>query len=40
MTPLQSYMMRTASAHQNVHLYYFVDEEGMGMTDLMAKDEM
>lgn len=33
MTPLQAYYMRAASVHQNIHLHYFLNEEGLESTD-------
>jgi len=36
MTPLQAYYMRAAAVHQNVHLHYYLDEEGLESTDAPA----
>ena len=33
----QAYCMRTASLHQNVHLQYYIADEGMESTDIIEK---
>lgn len=39
MTPLQAYYMRAAAVHQNVHLHYFLNEEGQECTDVMSASD-
>jgi hypothetical protein len=36
MTPLQQYYFRVASVHANVHLGYFLNEEGLESTDVLG----
>lgn len=40
MTQLQSYYFRAASVHQNVHLSYFLNEEGQESTDVLSPNEL
>ena len=40
MTPLQAYYMRSAAVIQNIHLSYFLNEEGMECTDILGEGDL
>ena len=40
MTPLQAYYMRSAAVIQNIHLSYFLNEEGMECTDVLGAGDL
>jgi len=40
MTPLQAYYMRSAAVIQNVHLNYFLNEDGLECTDILGAEDL